>query len=430
MSKKIPDPIKKKINIPNAIISFVIAIVSLTIDVVVINGLANSLQASAFVWVAIILIVVTVGLFIAIWFIFKYLTKKSFNKLNWTLDTSSCKYEDKPCCSIEMFKAFSNAYNLPVPEGAEDALKKEYSAYLAKHLISIEENFKSKNGKEIWIISTTLDSEIFTDESLGATHCVKDNVNAGVDYYYVYADIKKDPARIERNKKNILDFLDNNEHVHFISMGSVEDSLSDYIYNLYGVVIYVNNDDTYEGYFSIRKEGIDAIYIKMPICMAGKYIHQLRKLNERGNDVDLEYKQSSNMSRQAMNLRHDIFVNEQGIPFSDEFDGLDDKSDTIHCDLSKSNKLLAYARIWKISDTTARFGRIVVSPEERRKGYGQKIIRYALSVAIEKGYKEVKVEAQVQAIDFYEKCGFIRIGEAFVDAGIPHIWMMRNVLDK
>jgi len=44
------------------------------------------------------------------------------------------------------------------------------------------------------------------------------------------------------------------------------------------------------------------------------------------------------------------------------------------------------------------------------------IIRYAK----ETGAKKVKLNAQTQALPFYEKLGFTVTSDEFLDAGIPH----------
>jgi predicted GNAT family N-acyltransferase len=39
----------------------------------------------------------------------------------------------------------------------------------------------------------------------------------------------------------------------------------------------------------------------------------------------------------------------------------------------------------------------------------------------------VALNAQVQAVPFYERFGFKRAGEVFPDAGIPHLHMRREL---
>ncbi len=43
-----------------------------------------------------------------------------------------------------------------------------------------------------------------------------------------------------------------------------------------------------------------------------------------------------------------------------------------------------------------------------------------IEAARERGFATVLLNAQVQALDFYRRFGFVAEGEVFPDAGIPH----------
>ena len=53
-----------------------------------------------------------------------------------------------------------------------------------------------------------------------------------------------------------------------------------------------------------------------------------------------------------------------------------------------------------------------------------------LVAANKMGYGEVKLNAQTRALNFYLRKGFTSQGEEFMDAGIPHISMVRTTADQ
>jgi predicted GNAT family N-acyltransferase len=55
------------------------------------------------------------------------------------------------------------------------------------------------------------------------------------------------------------------------------------------------------------------------------------------------------------------------------------------------------------------------------------MLRVLVETAEKKGFQEVFLHAQVHAASFYEKCGFHKNGEEFLEAGIPHVKMTRNM---
>ena len=54
------------------------------------------------------------------------------------------------------------------------------------------------------------------------------------------------------------------------------------------------------------------------------------------------------------------------------------------------------------------------------------IIQTLEKLAQEKGLTKSKLSAQVYAEGFYEKLGYTRTGEEYMDAGIPHILMKKQ----
>ncbi len=74
-----------------------------------------------------------------------------------------------------------------------------------------------------------------------------------------------------------------------------------------------------------------------------------------------------------------------------------------------------------------KIGRLAVLDSWRRRGIGQKILRVLVETANKEGFQEVFLHAQIQAISFYEKCLFHKNGKEFLEAGIPHVKMTRNI---
>ncbi|MBT4667505.1 MAG: GNAT family N-acetyltransferase, partial [Opitutae bacterium] len=74
-----------------------------------------------------------------------------------------------------------------------------------------------------------------------------------------------------------------------------------------------------------------------------------------------------------------------------------------------------------------KIGRLSVLDSWRGKGTGQKMLRVLVETAEKKGFQEVFLHAQIHAISFYEKCGFHKNGEEFLEADIPHVKMTKNM---
>jgi predicted GNAT family N-acyltransferase len=58
---------------------------------------------------------------------------------------------------------------------------------------------------------------------------------------------------------------------------------------------------------------------------------------------------------------------------------------------------------------------------------GSALLRALLEAAIAAGHAQVRLSAQVQAVDFYRRFGFATEGPDYMEAGIAHIDMRREL---
>ncbi|MBL4662628.1 MAG: GNAT family N-acetyltransferase, partial [Flavobacteriaceae bacterium] len=93
----------------------------------------------------------------------------------------------------------------------------------------------------------------------------------------------------------------------------------------------------------------------------------------------------------------------------------------------KEGKIVAYTRCFApgIYFKEAAIGRVVVSRNKRKYGYGHVIMKASLE-AIKKEYNtvDIKLSAQMYLKNFYESHGFTQVGEGYLEDGIPHIAMI------
>lgn len=114
-------------------------------------------------------------------------------------------------------------------------------------------------------------------------------------------------------------------------------------------------------------------------------------------------------------IRLEVFVLEQRVPEALEWDDLDEPSTHVLARGADGHPI-ACGRL-----TPARkIGRMAVRAPWRGGGVGAAILRELVARARALGWPEVSLDAQVQAIPFYEREGFVAHGEVFDDAGIPH----------
>ncbi|TSE05149.1 GNAT family N-acetyltransferase [Aquimarina algiphila] len=125
-----------------------------------------------------------------------------------------------------------------------------------------------------------------------------------------------------------------------------------------------------------------------------------------------------------LRLRAEVFVVEQDCVYQD-IDNKDQKA--LHVIGWKNENIVAYTRLFDAGDyfEKASIGRVVVSKNERQFGYGHDLIKTSIN-AIETYYKtkQIKISAQTYLKKFYETHNFKKIGDEYLEDGIPHIAMI------
>lgn len=130
-----------------------------------------------------------------------------------------------------------------------------------------------------------------------------------------------------------------------------------------------------------------------------------------------------------LRLRNEVFIVEQDCPFPD----LDGKDQLCHHLLGfseESGSLVACTRIVPpgVIYERASIGRVATALGVRRYGVGRELMRRSISAVGDlHGSVPIQIGAQLYLQKFYESFGFRRLGDIYLEDGIEHTGMVRNV---
>ena len=119
-------------------------------------------------------------------------------------------------------------------------------------------------------------------------------------------------------------------------------------------------------------------------------------------------------------IRTAVFVQEQGVDASDEYDAFEEVSQ--HYLVTVDSKAVATAR-WRFTSNGVKLERFAVLPTYRGEGIGQYLVKQIIE-EVQKHDKPIYLHAQIQVVDFYQKLGFEKEGALFEEAGIQHFKML------
>jgi predicted GNAT family N-acyltransferase len=124
----------------------------------------------------------------------------------------------------------------------------------------------------------------------------------------------------------------------------------------------------------------------------------------------------------ARAIRDAVFCREQGVSPALEWDGKDDAC--VHYLLRDGDEPIATARTRPLDSRTWKIERVAVTRAQRSRGVGRAIMGAILDVLDRAGCASL-LHSQTAVAGFYERLGYRREGEEFVEAGIAHVAMRR-----
>lgn len=131
-----------------------------------------------------------------------------------------------------------------------------------------------------------------------------------------------------------------------------------------------------------------------------------------------KYTDSGLMNR-AFRIRENVFIREQNVPEELEKDSFD--REAIHYILFDDDKAIATARR-RTTDKGIKLERFAVLSEYRNRGVGSEILSFVLE-DLKSEDATIYLNSQEKAVPFYERYGFGKSGEPFMEAGIRHFLM-------
>jgi predicted GNAT family N-acyltransferase len=118
-------------------------------------------------------------------------------------------------------------------------------------------------------------------------------------------------------------------------------------------------------------------------------------------------------------IRMAVFVGEQHVPEAEERDAQD--ATALHFLAERDGAPLGTARLL-LQGSYAKITRVAVLRAARSQGIGAALMRHIETTAPQ---REFRLDAQIQAVPFYERLGYAATGAVFLEAGIPHRHMVK-----
>lgn len=129
----------------------------------------------------------------------------------------------------------------------------------------------------------------------------------------------------------------------------------------------------------------------------------------------------------ALQIRRAVFVHEQKVPADLEIDDLETVSE--HLVFYHNDTPIGTGRIYECEKGVFKVQRVAIDKEFRGQGIGAQLLKeIERHIHMEHHGEWMVLDAQLHALPFYQKLGFQSEGPSFMDAGILHKKMTKQIL--
>jgi predicted GNAT family N-acyltransferase len=124
-------------------------------------------------------------------------------------------------------------------------------------------------------------------------------------------------------------------------------------------------------------------------------------------------------------VRYRVFVDEQQVPQEIELDEMDASCRHVKA-LDAGGRCIGTARLLP----NHFVGRMCVLRERRGQGVASAMMHFLIDHATREGFAWLRLNAQVSAIPFYQRFGFVADSAVFTEAGIDHRRMTLKLAEE
>ena len=143
--------------------------------------------------------------------------------------------------------------------------------------------------------------------------------------------------------------------------------------------------------------------------------------------LDIIVVKNENDLNKCLEIRNKVFIEEKNVPIEIERDNYDLITENCtHFLVKYDNKCIGTLRCNVEEKDVVKIQRFCILKEYRKLGIGKNVL-----IFIEDYYKAnkkmIKMDAKYEALSFYEKCGYKKVSDIFIEANIEHITMAKSI---
>lgn len=127
---------------------------------------------------------------------------------------------------------------------------------------------------------------------------------------------------------------------------------------------------------------------------------------------------------QMVDLRTEVLRSPLGLAFSEA--ELNAEHQQWHVAAFIDNEVVGTLLMVPKDAQSIKMRQVAVSPKRQGMGLGTRLVSYCEEFCIKKGICKIELHARQGAVKFYEDLAYQKLGESFIEVGIPHYKMLKS----
>ncbi|MCB9033477.1 MAG: GNAT family N-acetyltransferase [Chitinophagales bacterium] len=133
----------------------------------------------------------------------------------------------------------------------------------------------------------------------------------------------------------------------------------------------------------------------------------------------------SDLQQASVDLRTRVLRTPLGLSFSK--DELLAENNQIHIVAILDTIVVGTLLLQAINASTVKMRQVAVDDQFQNKGIGKMLVQFTENYTQQNQYKIIELHARLNAVPFYEKLAYQKIGDEFTEVNIPHYKMIKNI---
>lgn len=120
-------------------------------------------------------------------------------------------------------------------------------------------------------------------------------------------------------------------------------------------------------------------------------------------------------------LRYRVLRKPLGLQFTKE--QLEAEKNETHLAVMLQETLIGCVLLAAQDKLTVKLRQMAIESDFQGQGVGKSLLKYAESVALQKGFQKIILHARENAVGFYQQSGYRVVGQPFIEVTLPHARM-------